>query len=379
MRVLYFSRGFTTHDYRFLSVLGDTHHEIYFLQLEDDAIPTEKRPLPGGVAAVRWRGRTTRADQPAQLIERMPEFEEILHTIRPSLVHAGPIPSCAFMTALAGFHPLLAMSWGSDLLVDADRDPHWRWRTSYSLLRADWLLCDCEAVRQKAESLATFPDDRIIQFPWGIDLASFTQRGLESIRRLLPEAWNNSIVVLSTRSWEPVYGIEVLLDAFREARRQEPRLRLILLGSGTLSGAIQDQIDRNELIDVVHRPGVVSQDEIPAFFAAADIYLSCAYSDGASISLLEAMATGKQVVVTDCPGNREWIKQDENGWLVQPGDSDAFASALVAAANTDANERLRIATANRRVVDARADWSRNSSVLLAAYDQIERSNVHAVD
>ena len=47
-------------------------------------------------------------------------------------MHGGTIQTCAFLTALVGFHPLLAMSWGSDILVDSKRDKFWTWMTRYT-------------------------------------------------------------------------------------------------------------------------------------------------------------------------------------------------------------------------------------------------------
>jgi hypothetical protein len=49
------------------------------------------------------------------------DLKKVLRSVKPDLVHAGPIQRAAFLTALAGFRPLVSMSWGYDLLVDAER------------------------------------------------------------------------------------------------------------------------------------------------------------------------------------------------------------------------------------------------------------------
>ena len=170
MHILYFSRAYTTHDRRFLQAVA-SRHETSFLMLEPDS-GYDDRPLPDGVRLVEWpqsRGALTR-DSPRAL---MPDFVRVLDRVRPDLVHAGPVQSCGYMTALSGARPFLVMSWGSDVLVDADRDSDSLQITRDTLGQSDMLLCDCDAVRQKVQSLVPYPDERIVQFPWGIDLREF--------------------------------------------------------------------------------------------------------------------------------------------------------------------------------------------------------------
>jgi len=375
MRILYFSRDYTTHDRRFLVKLAESSHEVWFLRLENDGILYEERPLPERIHQVNWRG----GQQPNNTLETwlhlIPDFESVLDRIRPDLVHAGPVQSCGFMTALAGFRPFLVMSWGSDILVDGDRDEMWRWITRYTIKHSDMLLCDCQAVRLKVQQFVPYSYERIVQLPWGIDLHQFSL-GVDSLRLRSRMGWENSFVILSTRSWEQIYGIDILLDAFRRAYAQNSGLRLMLLGDGSLAPRVQRFIADHGLTDVVYRPGMVSHEQLPGYFRAADLYLSCTYSDGTSISLLEAMATGLPVVVTDGPANWEWVLPGVNGWLAPVGDCEAFAQALLQASGMKQIERARISQQNRQVAEERANWGVNFAKLLAAYDQIEAEYVH---
>ena len=370
MKVLFFSRDYTTHDRRFLLKLAESRHEIWFLRLEDDGIQYEERPLPDRIHLVNWRGGKQGANTLGAWLHLMTDLESVLEQVHPDLVHAGPVQSCGFMIALTGFRPFLVMSWGSDMLVDADRNEIWRWMTRYTLKRSDMLLCDCRAVRVKVQQLVSYPDERIVQFPWGIDLHGFVP-GVDSAGLRKRIDWADAFVILSTRSWEQICGIDVLLDAFRRAHALNSRLRLVLLGDGSLASSIEQFITDHDLDDVVYRPGMVSHERLPDYYRAADLYVSCAHSDGTSISLLEAMATGLPVAVTDGPGNREWVVPGENGWLVPAGDSEACAQLLLLAVDLDAIERERIRRMNREIVEERADWDVNFAGLLEAYDRIE--------
>ena len=58
------------------------------------------------------------------------------------------------------------------------------------------------------------------------------------------------------------------------------------------------------------------------------LYISAASSDGTSISLLEAMYFKSIPILIDLPANREWIQNNENGFIVQDIESDFFNRVL---------------------------------------------------
>lgn len=370
MRVLYFSRDYTTHDRRFLSKFAGTKHEVYYLRLENDGNVYEKRNIPKGILKVDWEGGGSPKPTPESWLRLMPALERILDSLQPDLVHAGPVQSCGFMMALTGFKPFMLMSWGSDILVDANRDEWWRWITRYTLQHSSMLLCDCDAVRNQAQQLVPYPDNRIVQFPWGIDLKRF-RPGLDSLRLREKNSWDSEFILLSTRTWEPIYGISTLLEGFRRAFLQEKRLRLIMLGSGSLSEWVEEFILNHGLSGVVVTPGMISHEMLPNYFRAADAYISCSHSDGSSISLLEAMATGLPVLATDCLGNREWVIEGQNGWLFPVEDTDAVAEAMLRVTALSKHERSRILGTNRRVAEKRANWDINFLRLMDAYSKLE--------
>lgn len=368
MRILYFSREYTTHDYRFIAAITRAH-DVWYLRLEDDGNAYESRPLPAGVHLIRWEGGTAPAPTPEHWMRLIPAFKHVLADVNPDVIHAGPIQSCAFMAATVGFHPLLAVSWGSDILVDASRDDQRRWITDFTLHRADALLCDSPAVRRRVHTLAPFNPDCIIEFPWGVDLRRFSPTGpVSPLRGEL--GWEDAVVVLATRSWEAIYGIDTLLDAFQAAHAADPRLRLLLLGAGSHAGFVNRRIEEGELGDAVHMPGVLLETAMPDIYRMSDVYLSCARSDGTSISLLQAMACGLPVVVTDVPGNREWVEPGENGWLAPVDDVEGFTAALLEAASLPDDALTRLAEHNRAVTEARADWHANVEGLMRMYARL---------
>ncbi|GAP13777.1 glycosyltransferase [Longilinea arvoryzae] len=364
MRVLYFTRDYTPHDHRFLSALAETQHTIFSLRLERRGRQLEDRPLPPQVEQVQWNG----GQRPVRLIEApalLTDLERVIERVQPDVIHAGPIQSAALLAALSGFHPLVSMSWGSDLLRDADRNWKMRFVTRYTLSHTTVLAGDCEAVRRKAGEFG-FPAERVVLFPWGVDLQRFSPGQASELRNRL--GWEDAFVILSTRTWETLYGVDGVVKAFCQAAEREPRLRLMLLGGGSQAAMLRKMLAQHDLLDRVHFGGQISGDELPAYYRAADLYVSASHSDGSSVSLMEALASGLPALVSDIPGNHEWITPEENaGWLFADGDFNALAEGMLRAAAAPAglNDQRQAA---RALAERRADWPKNFQQLLRAYE-----------
>jgi L-malate glycosyltransferase len=365
VRILYCSDNSSEHNRRFVSQLSTAGHEIFFLDISCSS--ADPQPCWQNVVRVKHCIKVQRGSEPDSIRTFVPEFRSVVADIRPDIIQAGPIQSCGYLAALCGFHPLVVMSWGSDLLVDASRSPQWMKATETALRCADGFVCDCDSVRKQAFRYTSLPDSRIAQFPWGVTAGVFSPRGAKAQIAFGPE----TIRVICTRSWEPIYGMDILLDAFLEAHSLDDRLRLLLLGDGSQKGWIHEFIVRNSLSDVVLTPGCLPAAELPLWFRAATAYVSCAQSDGTSVSLLEAMATGLPVVVTDIPSNREWVKEEENGWLAL-GTAD-FATKLLQVSRLTAHQSETISENNRRTVALRADWDKNFPLLLQLLGRLMNS------
>lgn len=359
MRILYFTEGDSPHDRRFLSALAGSRHETFALRMR-----TARPETPEGVTELAWPGeRPDWAGWPGWEAGAK-QLSELLAELKPDLVHAGPVQGPAFLTTYAGWHPLVTMSWGSDLLRWAERSPWMRCATRFTLERTDVFLGDCQTVAETAAGYGV-SRERTVIFPWGVDLAHFSpENGRETglaLRRSL--GWEDRFVILCNRTWAPVYGVDVLAQAFIVAARVEPRLRLLLVGDGPEAETIHRILD--PVANRVHFAGRVSRVDLPTYYQAADLYVSPSHSDGSSVSLMEAMACGRPVLVSDIPSNCEWVQPGENGDCFRDGDRVALAAKLPEMAqNQDISEYGFNA---RQLALRRADWNRNFSRLLEAY------------
>jgi len=367
-RVLYFSQDYTPHDHRFLAKLAQSPYEVWYLRLVINSPPPETRPLPSGIKVVEWPGKKRDKGRGWSKVRLPLDFQRLRRQLRPDLIHAGPVQSCGLLVALSGFKPFLLMSWGSDILAWPSQGVLNRRAIVFTIKRSDMIACDCLTVRDKIMALARYPSDKIVVFPWGVDLNRFhpapSQLGLRN--RL---GWQEKKIVLWTRSLEKIYGVEVFLEAARKVTAVRSDVRFVMLGDGVLRPQVQEFISRHNLESAIYLAGRVSHDLLPDYFNEADIYVSSSYSDGSSVSLLEAMACQLPVVVSDLPANREWVRPGVNGWLTAPGNPEALSAALLEALANETRWKS-MGEANGLVVRERADWDKNSNLLLAAYERL---------
>lgn len=378
MRILYFSSDYGPHDHRFLTALAGTSNEIYYLRLlngthqdEDRSVPPKVHQLgsAGSSAVFRWR----------DIVRYVLNVRRVVREVKPDLIHAGPIQTCALIAVLSGFRPVLTMSWGFDLMQDADRNAWWRWVTRYALNRSAYFVSDARVTRSKAIDLG-MRRDRTAVFPWGVDLqhfspgrrkdrrASRSQAADKAKPRLAPRSTKRQpFVLLCNRSWEPRYGVDVLGRAFAQVAREAPAVSLLLLGGGSQANALRGILAEAEARGRVHYGGHVSQSALPGYYRNASLFISPSHVDGSSVSLMEALACGTPVLVSDIPANREWVRDGANGWLFRDGDADDLKRKILWIAH---HRRLLPSVSHeaRKVAEARADWKKNFQVLLRSYD-----------
>jgi L-malate glycosyltransferase len=372
MRVLYLTTGATVHDRRFMAAYASRGHEVAYLRL----VPEPTTPagfLPDGVIELSWPEFGGPVDGVATGLEAL--IAPLCGAIAShggGLVHAGPLPTAAWLAARAGAPRLVSMSWGSDVLLEAQLDAAVAGRVNEAVTASDLIQCDCGHTAEVLAAHHGADPACVVVFPWGVDTAQFSPRPRAN------RSWPSdpeAVVVTTFRSWEPVYGVETAVRAFSRAAQRDPHLYLLLGGAGSLAPQIEQAILESDALARIKRFGSTENAEIGKLLAESDVYLSASLSDGTSISLLEAMATGLPVVITDIPCNREWVDAGDGGYLAPAGDSASFADALLALA-CDAEARARMGERNRREAECRAEWNENVGMLFAALSQLPTARVN---
>ncbi len=364
VRVCYLSSVLNVHDQRFLSQLVARGYDTHLVTYRVGAIPEPITRIAGLSIVHREPSRFPRL-QKYLFAFKQRDFRRVLATLRPDILHSGYVWKDGFLAALSGFRPHLSMPWGSDILIQAQQWGICRAITRYALRSADMITCDCEEVADRIVELVGYPRDRIVLFPWGVELQRFSPSARPSpLREAL--GWEGCTVLLMNRTFAPIYDVPALIAALPAIVRRDPDVRVLLVGSGPQERRIRTLVERTGLQEFVHFCGWVALEDMPNYLRAADLYVSTSRSDGSSLSLIEAMACGLPVVVTDVPANLEWVDHGHNGLVVRRGDPAALVKAI-SSLTEDLDLRRRMGERNVRIARERADWDKNFGKLETMY------------
>jgi glycosyltransferase involved in cell wall biosynthesis len=124
-------------------------------------------------------------------------------------------------------------------------------------------------------------------------------------------------------------GHRYLVEAVRLLDGQDPRVCLVILGTGQAAPELRRQIAAAGLTDRVVLAGFLA--DVPRYLAGADLVVNPSLTEGLPNVVLEALSVRAPVVATDVGGVRELIIPGRTGWLVPAGDARALADAIALA------------------------------------------------
>jgi phosphatidylinositol alpha-1,6-mannosyltransferase len=151
-------------------------------------------------------------------------------------------------------------------------------------------------------------------------------------------------------------GQHVLLRAFARLRGRPGRpIRLTLVGTGDAERSLRLLAADLGIADLVSFAGFVPRDSMPDVYRKADIFALPSQSEGMSVALLEAMASGLPVIVTDTGGTGELVQNGVNGFVIPWGDETSLSDSIGDLVG-DAELRRRMGF-NSRTKSADFDWS----------------------
>ena len=159
----------------------------------------------------------------------------------------------------------------------------------------------------------------------------------------LPRAANDPPVLLSVgmmRTRDKLESYRVLAQAL--ARLKDRKWRAVLVGDGPARGEIE--VLMAPFGGRVHFAGAVPHADLPALYAAADLYLWPAINEAFGMAFLEAQAAGLPVVAGRTGGVPAVVAEGVTGLLTPIGDAAAFAAAVARLLDAP-DERARLATA----------------------------------
>jgi glycosyltransferase involved in cell wall biosynthesis len=218
----------------------------------------------------------------------------------------------------------------------------------------------------------TRPLVRVI--PTGIDVAAIRALARPDLRAA--HRWPaDSVTVASLGRLAPEKDVELLVEAFAIAAGRDPRLRLLLVGSGPSHERLTERVARADLAGRVVLAGQLPRLDGLATVSGADIFAFASRTETQGLVLAEALACGLPVVALAGPGVDDSVRHDVDGVVVpRPAEAAKATEALARAiADLAGDEPRRSALAAAALQGAeRFDVSRRVAAVVTLYREILR-------
>lgn len=144
---------------------------------------------------------------------------------------------------------------------------------------------------------------------------------------------------------EPIKNQSMMLKAFSIAKKDIDNLKLIIIGDGAKRQDLEELASELSIQDDVIFTGFLNNPQ--RFISIFEIFLLSSFSEGTSMTLLEAMCLSKPCVVTDVGGNPEIVQNGKTGLVTSSDDVVAFSRSILSLLTSE-RERERQGNAGRK-------------------------------
>jgi len=134
-------------------------------------------------------------------------------------------------------------------------------------------------------------------------------------------------IIVQVANVVPDKDFETLLQAARLLRDNRSDFHLVLIGQGVDSKQMRDTVSQLNLTEQITLAGV--RDDVPEILTRADMLVLSSKQESFGLCVLEGMAAGLPVIVSDLPALAEIVEHGKEGFRVPRANPDAFAAAIV--------------------------------------------------
>lgn len=206
----------------------------------------------------------------------------------------------------------------------------WLERMVWGLMRFQYNMCDlitCPSEGVKDELVRRDFKKPIEVIPLGIDTSVFDNRKAEDVKKNY-NSKGKLLLFVGRIAHEK--NIPYLLECFALVVRKEPTVKLVVVGDGPQFGEVKAKVNELGLGQKVILAGKIGHEELvkSGIYGACEIFVNASTTETGPLTVLEAQANGLVCVAVKSKAMK-LIRNNVNGYLVDPSDKQAFAAAVV--------------------------------------------------
>jgi len=265
------------------------------------------------------------------------KLKGVLRRERIDILHCHFLGANTWYAALSNFHPLVVTVMGGDVCGKdwkPGADLRERWLTPLALRSADLVTCWSAPLTQVVRGYCQ-PEKNVEVIHGGVDLRRFNPGDRP---QYLLKRWNlpeNARVALSSRLMRPLYNLDKIVIAAGEVCKKNPEAYFLFAHLNeakdeSYETKVHDLIREGGASDRVRFIGPIPHDEMADHYRLANVTVSIPETDGTPMTVLESMACGTPVVVSDIPDyDPHYIEPGKTVLSVKPQDTAGLADAIL--------------------------------------------------
>ncbi len=287
-------------------------------------------------------------------------LKKIIQNFKPDILHAHYATSYGLVGALSDFHPFVISSWGTDVMKFPNKNFVAKFILKYNFKKADLLCATSHTIKDYIHRVVNFP---VSVIPFGIDTEVFKPKQVNSLFK------PTDFILGSIKPVEKLYNIDVLIKAFALLLSKHSNLKLLIIGEGTALKELKELGKSLGVYQNIVFTGRIPHSEISNYYNMLDVLVNISEYESFGVSVVEAMACGIPVVVTNVGGLKEVVKDDSIGLKVNVADVNATVAAIEQLLN-DKELYNQISVNARKHVVENYNWDENLKQMIAEYSKL---------
>lgn len=289
-------------------------------------------------------------------------LKKALAQFKPDLLHAHYATSYGLIGALSGFHPFVISAWGTDVMKFPQKNIINKTILKYNLRKADAICATSNTIK---EFLKPVTDKTIQVIPFGVDVNEFCKKEVNNLFD------KNTFVVGSIKPLEELYNTDILIKAFAELKKKytDKALKLLIIGEGSQMEVLKQLSSQLGVDSDVTFTGRISFSEVSNYFNMLDVLVNISDYESFGVSVVEAMACEKAVIVTNVGGLKEVVGDENYGSLVNIRNVEETADAIKKYI-FDKDLKVKVGHNARNKVISLYNWDNNVKSMITVYTEL---------
>lgn len=280
-----------------------------------------------------------------QYFFKWPQVRKLVREIDPDVITTIYLTSYGLMGRLVkGRAKLAHFVVGNDIMVFPNGGFLNRTITSAALSSSDLVISASDTMTDRLTRQFSYPTSNILTQQYGVadELVDYPVQ-------------DKIFDVICNRAWIPNSNVEYLLKLLKSVKTKSALIGDVVLGSEDMGRRIENEA-KTAGVKIL---GILPYDRNIQSIASSRFMASLTTSDGASLSVMEAMALGTIPILSDTAPNREWVRHGENGFLLPLNDLRAAEKVFGEALAIDDATQGKMAAMNKDIIRERGLLKKN--------------------